>query len=199
VLTTGLHNNVGRQEARGNFSRPVGALARVTQPERPRAEPDTRRRLSKGSADEDPGRKRRLVQGRKRWIGTAGMAWGPNPVVRRGAGTAGETTGCLHADRPIGMEVGGKDPCSPTREAGEASRGGSAGEDPARNRLSRKVQAASGRGYCGRQPWFRCSVDPCGLLSRASTAIGGGEERTWKFRRLSRENRDWKSGGPHSR
>jgi hypothetical protein len=69
--------------------------------------------LSKGSADEAPDRKRRLVQGRKRWIGTAGMVWTPNPVARRGAGMAGETTGGLNVDRPVDMRVGRKDPWTP--------------------------------------------------------------------------------------
>jgi hypothetical protein len=63
LLKTGLHFNVGRQEARENFSRPVGAPARVTQPEKPREELDKRRRLSKDSADE-------VRAGSAGWFGT---------------------------------------------------------------------------------------------------------------------------------
>jgi hypothetical protein len=92
--------------------------------------------------------------GRKSWIGTAGMARTPNPVARRGAGIAGKTTGSLNAGRKAGGRVGLKDSWTPIRRAGKAFRKGSVGEDPARNRLSRKVQAASGRGYCEGQPWF---------------------------------------------
>jgi len=110
--------------------------------------------LPEGSADEVPGRKRRLVQGRKSWIGTAGTARAPNPAERRGAGTAGETAGRLYVDRPISMGVGRKDSWPPIRGAGEARRSGSAGEDPAATRQGRKVLVARCRGYCGRQPWF---------------------------------------------
>ena len=83
----------GRQGPGGDLRRPVGAPARVTRPEKPREDPDKRRRLSKGGVVEESGQEAQAGLGRKLRVGTAGTAWTPNPAARRGAGRAGKPLG----------------------------------------------------------------------------------------------------------
>jgi hypothetical protein len=98
---------------------------------------------------------------------------------------------------PIERPAGGSDGRTRGRQSGGLER--LVGADR-REKIRRQPVRAARFWWCAvgdtadGNPGSDAHCGPCGRVSRASTAIGSGEERTRNFRRLSRENRGWNSG-----
>jgi len=150
--------------------------------------------LPEGSADEDPGRKRRLVRDASAGSELRGRPGHRTPPKGEGQGWPVKPLG---ARMPIERPAWGSDGRTRGRQFGGLER--LLGED--RREMIRRQPVRAARFWwravgdtADGNPGSDAQFGPCGRVSRASTAIGSGGERTRNFRRLSRENRERNSG-----